>query len=93
MSIRDLRGMGLLKPESQWEDELPRSSVSGTYAVFWAALAFGGSGLMVFGDGGGWTWVGLAAFAAALGGFVRLNIRSVRGHGLGAHPTRNESVD
>jgi hypothetical protein len=82
MSIRDLRKLGLLKPESEWTDRLPGSNVIGFLAFFWTILAIGGCVLMVFGDGGGWTWVGLGSFAAALVGFIRQNITSVDAGGL-----------
>lgn len=82
MSIRDLRKMGLLKPESEWKDRLPRSRVSVVWAVVWTVLAIGGCFFMVQGDGGSMTWVGLACFVAALCAFVRLNIKSVRSVGL-----------
>ncbi len=82
MSIRDLRKMGLLKPESEWTDRPPRSCVRGWMASVWLILAVAGCGLMLLGGGAWWTWIGLAAFVMALFGFVRLNIRSVDGSGL-----------
>lgn len=82
MSIRDLRKMGLLKPEPQWEDRVPRSSVSACWTVVWTALAIIGCVLMVRGDGGTLTWLGLICFVVALCGFVRLNICSVKAGGL-----------
>jgi tryptophan-rich sensory protein len=82
MSIRDLRKMGLLKPESDWKDRLPRSRVSVVWAVLWTTIAITGCVFMVQGDGGSMTWVGLACFVVALCAFVRLNINSVRGTGL-----------
>ena len=82
MSIRDLRKMGLLKPESEWTERLPRSSVSVVWAVAWTIIALAGCVLMVQGNGGTMTWVGLTCFVVALGGFVRLNIQSVQGGGL-----------
>ncbi len=82
MSIRDLRKMGLLKPESQWQDRAPKSSTSACWTVLWATIAIGGCVLMDLGDGGGLTWVGLAGFVVALCGFVRLNIGSVQAGGL-----------
>lgn len=83
MSIRDLRKMGLLKPESEWKDRVPRSRVSSCWAVLWTVLAVVGCVLMVQGDGDAMTWIGLACFVVALCGFVRLNIVSVRAEGLG----------
>jgi hypothetical protein len=74
--------MGLLKPESQWQDRAPRSSVPVCWTVLWTALAIIGCVLMVRGDGGGLTWIGLAGFVVALFGFVRLNIGSVQAGGL-----------
>ncbi|MCP4757968.1 MAG: hypothetical protein GY894_05900 [Planctomycetes bacterium] len=82
MSIRDLRKMGLLKPESGWADRLPRSSVRGLLALVWFLLAIGGCVLMVYGDGHYWTWIGLGGFAVALIGFIRQNITSVDAGGL-----------
>mgnify|MGYP000017640185 FL=1 len=82
MSIRDLRKMGLLKPESEWTDRLPRSNVSVVGTIAWTTTALVGCVLMVQGNGGTMTWIGLACFVAALCGFVRLNIQSVQGGGL-----------
>jgi len=81
MSIRDLRKMGLLKPESEWSEQPPQSCVGGVSAGFWLVLAVSGCGLMIMGDGGLWTWVGLGGFSVSLCGFVRLNMRSVDGSG------------
>jgi len=83
MSIRDLRKMGLLKPESEWKERVPRSSVSSCWTVLWTALAIAGCVLMIQGDGGALTWIGLAGFVVALCGFVRLNIVAVKAEGLG----------
>jgi len=74
--------MGLLKPESKWTNRLPRSSVRGTLALMWFLLSIGGSALMVYGDGGGWTWIGLSCFVVALFGFIQQNITSVDAGGL-----------
>lgn len=82
MSIRDLRKMGLLKPEAQWQDRVPNSATSSWWTILWTAVAIAGCVLMVWGDGGGLTLIGLAGFVVALCGFVRLNIRSVRAGGL-----------
>jgi tryptophan-rich sensory protein len=82
MSIRDLRKMGLLKPESEWTERLPRSNVSVVWTIVWTTIALAGCVLMVQGNGGTMTWVGLICFVVALGSFVRLNIQSVQGGGL-----------
>lgn len=82
MSIRDLRKMGLLKPESEWTSKLPKSSVSIGWTIVWTSLAITGCVLMVQGDGGLMTWVGLTCFVVALVAFVRLSITSVCSAGL-----------
>jgi hypothetical protein len=45
--------------------------------MFWLLLAGAGCALMIIGGGGVWMWAGIVAFTVSLGGFVRLNIRSV----------------
>jgi membrane protein implicated in regulation of membrane protease activity len=74
--------MGLLRPEQEWTERVPRSSVHTIMAVVWFLLAGTGCVLMVIGDGGTMTWIGLVCFTIALGGFVHLNIRSVRADGV-----------
>jgi hypothetical protein len=82
MSIRDLRKMGLLRPEQEWTERVPRSSVNSVYAAGWLILAIISCALMIAGDGGTMTWFGVVGFATALAGFVHLNIRSVRSAGV-----------
>ncbi len=77
MSLRDLKQMGLLRPENKWSDTPPKSHVCAWLALLWCLMALGGCTLMVIGDGGLWTWIGLALFAIALVAFVRTNMRSV----------------
>ncbi len=82
MSIRDLRNMGLLRPERDWDERVPRSAVGGLQASGWLVVAITGCVFMVLGDGAGLTWIGLSLFAVSLIGFVRLNIKSVDSRGL-----------
>lgn len=82
MSLSDLRKMGLLKAESAWSSRIPRSSVPAVLAGVCLVAAVAGCTMMVLGDGGAMTWVGLAIFGAGLGVFTWLNVRSVRADGL-----------
>ncbi len=89
MSIRDLRKMGLLRPEQEWTERVPRSSVHSVFAAGWLILAITSCVLMVAGDGGTMTWFGVVGFAIALTGFVHLNIKSVRADGV-SEPTSSQ---
>ena len=92
MSIRDLRKMGLLRPEEEWTESVPRSSVHSVFAAGWLILAITSCALMVVGDGGTMTWFGVVGFSIALAGFVHLNIKSVRSSGF-SKQVPNQSRD
>lgn len=82
MSLGDLRKMGLLRPEPEWTQRVPRTSVPTIAALGCVIMAGGGCTLMVLGNGGPMTWVGLGVFILGLAVFTWLNLRSVRAEGL-----------
>ena len=77
MSVSDLQKLGLLRPESDWDPKHTRSYVPLLLWLVMAVLAVGGCVLLVLGNGGVATWIGLGIFSIALVGFVLMNIVSV----------------
>ena len=81
MSLRDLRQLHLLKPESEWTDAVPRSKRNAWGSTVWGLCAIGGCVLMACGDGGASTWWGLAIFGVSLAAFVHANIKTIESSG------------
>ena len=77
MSVSDLQKLGLLRPESDWDPKHTRSFVPLFIWLIMAVMAIGGCVMLVLGDGGILTWIGLGVFSIALIGFVLMNIASV----------------
>ena len=77
MSVSDLKKLGLLRPESDWDPKHTRSYVPLLIWLVMSTMAIGGCVMLVLGDGGLITWIGLAVFSIALVGFVLMNISSV----------------
>ena len=77
MSVTDLKKLGLLRPESEWSGKGVGRSAYPLRTALFGALGLGGCIAMVFGDGGGWTWIGLAVFMVMLTLFVIVNVQAV----------------
>ena len=77
MSASALQKLGLLREESDWDTRHTRSFVPLLTWVIMAAMAIGGCVMLVLGDGGTVTWIGLGIFSIAMVGFVLMNIASV----------------
>jgi hypothetical protein len=77
MSLKDLRKLGLLRPETEWSGRVPRTTVRSVSAGASAILGGAGCMAMVVGDGGLWTWLGLAGFGVALLVFTIVNVQAI----------------
>jgi len=79
MSLTDLRKLDLLRPETEWSGQVPKSAVRTLSAAAAALLGGAGCVAMVIGDGGLWTWLGLTAFGVALAVFTAVNVLAIGG--------------
>ena len=77
MSVSDLKKLGLLRPESEWSGKGVGRSAYPLRTALFGVLGLAGCGAMVVGDGGMWTWIGLAVFMLMLALFVFVNVRAV----------------
>ncbi len=77
MSLSDLEKMKLLRPREEWSGRSERSLVQPLAAAGVALLGVMGCILMIVGDGGRMTWVGLLMFTVALGAFTWINLRGI----------------
>ena len=77
MSVSDLKKLGLLRKESDWDAKHTRSFVPLFTWLVTAVSAIAGCVMLVLGDGGPVTWIGLVVFSVAMVGFVSMNISSV----------------
>ena len=77
MSVSDLKKLGLLRKESDWDAKHTRSFVPLIMWLVTAVSAIAGCIMLVLGDGGVITWIGLVVFSIAMVGFVLMNIASV----------------
>lgn len=96
MSLSDLRKLSLLRPETEWTGQPPRSRVNGVAALTMALMGIAGCVLMVFGDGAMATWLGVAIFGIALVGFTLVNVRAIAARREvrdGAHETSESAPD
>ena len=66
MSLEDLQDQGVLLPEERWGEHDLETTAPRWWllAVFLTAVA--GLAATYLGDGGGWTWIGIVTFLAAL---------------------------
>lgn len=65
MSLEELKDQGVLLPEREWGIHALRPTVS-RWGLLAALLAAAGALAVAYlGDGGGWTWAGVALFLAA----------------------------
>lgn len=78
MSLEDLRKMGFLRDEEEWDGLARRSAVSAPSALLAAALGAGGCAAMLLGDGALMTWLGLLAYFAGLFLFIAASLHGVR---------------
>ena len=90
MSLSDLRKLDLLRPETEWSGDLPRSTVHATLAMASALLGAGGCVGMMMGDGGVVTWFGLAAFGVALAVFTAVNVLAIGGRRTEDNPSSQD---
>ena len=77
MSVSDLKKLGLLRRESDWDTTHTRSFVPLITWLVTALSAIAGCVMLVFGNGGVVTWIGLVIFSVAMVVFVFMNISSV----------------
>ncbi len=77
MSVSDLKKLGLLRPESEWSGKGVGRSAYPVRTAFFGLLGLAGCVGMVLGDGGAWTWIGLAVFMVMLTLFVIVNLKAV----------------
>jgi hypothetical protein len=92
MSLEDLKRMGLLQQEIEEGAAPPRTSVSIMAFLATTVLSLVGCAGMVVGDGGTLTWLGIAAFAGGLFGFIAVNLRGVLAAPPGS-PTPPETTE
>lgn len=76
MSLEHLRGMGLLRDESQW-GRYQSSGVFISALLAAAALCAAGCVAIALGDGGRVTWLGIAGYLVGLFCFLGVNLRGV----------------
>lgn len=65
MSLDELKDQGVLLPEQEWGTHALRPTVSRWGLLAALLVAAGALVLAYLGDGGGWTWAGVALFLAA----------------------------
>ncbi|MGD2116588.1 MAG: hypothetical protein PVG07_16155 [Acidobacteriota bacterium] len=66
MSLEDLRDQDVLLPEDRWGEHSLETTVPRWWLLAALLVALGGLVATYLGDGGGWTWFGVATFLAAL---------------------------
>ncbi len=76
MSLEHLRGMGLLRDESQW-GRYQSSGVFISALLAAAVLCTAGCVAIALGDGGRLTWLGIAGYLVGLFCFLGVNLRGV----------------
>ncbi len=65
MSLEELQDQGVLLPEDEWGEHHLTTTVSRWGLLAALLVAAGALALAYLGDGGGWTWAGVALFLVA----------------------------
>ena len=77
MSLSDLEKMKLLRPKEEWTGQSAKSQVRPLAASVVAAFGVAGCIMMMIGNGGSETWVGLLMFSTALALFTWINLNGI----------------
>lgn len=78
MSLESLEQDGILLPREQWGKADLHTTVNKPRLIALGVVAVAGCGLMLWGDGNAWTWIGLMLFLADLFAFTAFSMQAIR---------------
>lgn len=75
---RGARTSRYLVPRSEWGKQRVHAAVARGLLLLVGGLVLPAVALMYLGDGGLWTWIGLALYLGLLAGFTGISLRGIR---------------
>lgn len=78
MTLESLEQDGILLPRDEWGTKDLHTTVNKPRLIALGVAAVVACGLMLWGDGNVWTWLGLVVFLADLFAFTAMSMRAIR---------------